>query len=125
MGGLSKRGGSRPNDLPDCLLVAVAAREQSLAKKAPRKASRKSKAKKAPDGGAEPLASTSEEAAGSSDEELVPEGHLVCALTGEHRTASPSEETLQSFIEQLHREYGAKSVGNALSGRDLTMVAEL
>ncbi|MEO7033729.1 MAG: N-6 DNA methylase [Polyangiaceae bacterium] len=34
------------------------------------------------------------------------EGTLVCALTGEHKTATPQEETLQSFIEQLHREYG-------------------
>src|SRR5215213_5924169 len=43
---------------------------------------------------------------GESDEaELVPEGKLVCALTGEYRTATPQEETLQSFIEQLHREY--------------------
>jgi type I restriction enzyme M protein len=39
------------------------------------------------------------------ESELVPEGKLVCALTGEHRTATPQEETLQSFIEQLHREY--------------------
>lgn len=39
------------------------------------------------------------------EQELVPEGKLVCALTGEHRTATPQEETLQSFIEQLHREY--------------------
>ena len=39
-------------------------------------------------------------------EDLVPEGKLVCALTGEFKTASPQEETLQSFIEQLHREYG-------------------
>lgn len=43
---------------------------------------------------------------GEEDEsELVPEGKLVCVLTGEHRTATPQEETLQSFIEQLHREY--------------------
>ena len=39
-------------------------------------------------------------------EDLVPEGKLVCVLTGEYKTASPQEETLQSFIEQLHREYG-------------------
>jgi type I restriction enzyme M protein len=39
-------------------------------------------------------------------EDLVPEGKLVCVLTGEFKTASPQEETLQSFIEQLHREYG-------------------
>ena len=39
------------------------------------------------------------------DSDLVLEGTLVCALTGEHKTSSPQEETLQSFIEQLHREY--------------------
>ncbi len=39
-------------------------------------------------------------------DDVVLEGTLVCALTGERRTASPQEETLQSFIEQLHREYG-------------------
>jgi type I restriction enzyme M protein len=41
-------------------------------------------------------------------EDVVLEGTLVCALTGEHKTASPQEETLQSFIEQLHREYGVE-----------------
>ncbi|MCU0647281.1 MAG: SAM-dependent methyltransferase [Gemmatimonadaceae bacterium] len=41
----------------------------------------------------------------ATEQELIPEGKLVCALTGEHRTATPQEETLQSFIEQLHREY--------------------
>ena len=41
----------------------------------------------------------------ASDEEVVLEGSLVCALTQEHRTATEQEETLQSFIEQLHREY--------------------
>jgi type I restriction enzyme M protein len=40
------------------------------------------------------------------DDELLPEGKLVCALTGEQRTATVQEETLQSFVEQLHREYG-------------------
>lgn len=39
-------------------------------------------------------------------EAVVLEGTLVCALTSEHKTATPQEETLQSFIEQLHREYG-------------------
>jgi type I restriction enzyme M protein len=42
---------------------------------------------------------------GGDDEEVVLEGTLVCALTQEHRTATPQEELLQSFIEQLHREY--------------------
>src|SRR5688572_19519070 len=40
------------------------------------------------------------------EEDVVQDGTLVCALTGEHKTASPQEETLQSFIEQLHGEYG-------------------
>jgi type I restriction enzyme M protein len=39
------------------------------------------------------------------DADLVPEGKLVCALTGDQRTATPQEEMLQSFVEQLHREY--------------------
>jgi type I restriction enzyme M protein len=43
--------------------------------------------------------------ADNDEEEVVLEGTLVCALTGQHKTASPQEETLQSFIEQLHREY--------------------
>jgi type I restriction enzyme M protein len=38
-------------------------------------------------------------------DELVLEGTLVCALTGEHKAATEQEQTLQSFIEQLHREY--------------------
>jgi type I restriction enzyme M protein len=41
-------------------------------------------------------------------EDVVLEGTIVCALTDEHKTASPQEETLQSFIEQLHREYGVE-----------------
>src|SRR5688572_5478288 len=41
-----------------------------------------------------------------SDEDLIPEGKLVCAITGEQRVATPQEETFQSFAEQLHREYG-------------------
>lgn len=44
----------------------------------------------------------------NTDEEVVLEGTLVCALTEEHRAATPQEETLQSFIEQLHREYGVE-----------------
>ena len=46
------------------------------------------------------------EAIDGEPEELLPEGKLVCALTGDQRVATPQEETLQSFIEQLHREYG-------------------
>src|SRR6266511_2468841 len=41
-------------------------------------------------------------------EDVVLEGTLVCALTGEHKLATPQEETLQSFIEQLHREYAVE-----------------
>src|SRR5262249_31373358 len=43
-----------------------------------------------------------------SGDEVVLEGTLVCALTGEHKPTTPQEETLQSFIEQLHREYGVE-----------------
>ena len=42
----------------------------------------------------------------TENEEPLPEGKLVCVLTGEQKVATPQEETLQSFIEQLHREYG-------------------
>jgi type I restriction enzyme M protein len=49
-------------------------------------------------------------------EEVILEGSLVCALTGEHKVATPQEETLQSFIEQLHREY---SVDLADMARDV------
>lgn len=42
----------------------------------------------------------------TEEKDLVPEGKLVCVLTGEQRVANPQEETLQSFVEQLHREYG-------------------
>ncbi|WP_143273031.1 restriction endonuclease subunit M [Bradyrhizobium canariense] len=40
------------------------------------------------------------------DGDIVPEGMLVCALTGDHKPATAQEETLQSLIEQLHGEYG-------------------
>jgi type I restriction enzyme M protein len=56
------------------------------------------------------------EAIEAETEDLLPEGKLVCALTGEQRVATPQEETLQSFIEQLHREYG---VGLEDMGRDV------
>jgi type I restriction enzyme M protein len=63
---------------------------------------------------------TAEAATGDVDvedaEEIVLEGTLVCALTGEHKTATPQEETLQSFIEQLHREY---SIDLGDMGRDV------
>jgi type I restriction enzyme M protein len=53
-----------------------------------------------------PMIADDEELEEGAAEELVPEGKLVCALTGEYKAASPQEETLQSLIEQLHREYG-------------------
>src|SRR5271165_1625937 len=46
------------------------------------------------------------EGSDTDTEELLPEGKLVCVLTGEQKSATAQEETLQSFIEQLHREYG-------------------
>ena len=45
---------------------------------------------------------------GELSDDIVLEGTLVCALTGYHKPATPQEETLQSFIEQLHREYGVE-----------------
>jgi hypothetical protein len=68
----------------------------------------KAKAKKQPPIQADPNgleAADTAESDGRSDEDLLPEGKLVCALTGEQLTANAQEETLQSFIEQLHREY--------------------
>jgi type I restriction enzyme M protein len=46
------------------------------------------------------------EALDGETEDLLPEGKLVCALTGQQRLATAQEETTQSFIEQLHRENG-------------------
>lgn len=37
--------------------------------------------------------------------ELIPQDTLVCALTGGLKPDKPEERVLQSFIEQLHREY--------------------
>src|SRR5690606_27180933 len=37
--------------------------------------------------------------------EPLPQDTLVCALTGEFKPDKPEERTLQSLIEQLHREY--------------------
>jgi hypothetical protein len=50
-----------------------------------------------------------EDAGGDEEvvEEVVEEGKIICALTGERRTASDQERTLQATIEQLHREYGS------------------
>lgn len=59
-------------------------------------------------GGAEPAdeLEPAVEGAAGDDDNVVLEGTLVCALTGDHKAATPQEETLQSFIEQLHQEYG-------------------
>ena len=38
-------------------------------------------------------------------EEVQPEGTIVCALTGSQKKDTSDEQTLQSMIEQLHREY--------------------
>lgn len=43
-----------------------------------------------------------------SDEELVPEGMIICSLTGGHKKDTADEQTLQSLINQLHREYGVE-----------------
>lgn len=43
-----------------------------------------------------------------AEEEALPEGTLVCALTSEQKVSTPQEETLQSLIEQLHGEYGVE-----------------
>jgi type I restriction enzyme M protein len=37
--------------------------------------------------------------------EPIPQDTLVCALTGEFKIDRPEERVLQSFVEQLHREY--------------------
>ena len=45
---------------------------------------------------------------GDGDEggdEPIPQDTLVCALTGEFKPDKPEERVLQSFVEQLHREY--------------------
>lgn len=60
--------------------------------------------------------------AGGDGDDVVLEGKLVCALTGEHRTSTPQEELLQSFIEQLHREY---SVALADMERDVRIQTEI
>ncbi len=70
--------------------------------------SRSKKSASAPVADAEVIPSTDldpSEPAGEDGEELVQEGQLVCRLTNQHFTATEAEETLQAFIEQLHREY--------------------
>jgi type I restriction enzyme M protein len=39
------------------------------------------------------------------DSDPIPQDTLVCALTAEFKPDKPEERVLQSFIEQLHREY--------------------
>lgn len=39
------------------------------------------------------------------DEDVLPESTIICALTGEPRKDTPEEQTIQSVIEQLLREY--------------------
>ncbi|NLS90944.1 MAG: N-6 DNA methylase [Planctomycetaceae bacterium] len=68
----------------------------------------KSRKKQASERDLDTVLNEAEETQNGDDEDLVPEGKLVCALTGEHKTVSPQEETLQSFIEQLHREYAVE-----------------
>lgn len=69
-----------------------------------------------------PPEATSDELADSEGEELVEEGKLICKLTGEQRTETEQEKTLQSFIEQLHREYGIPLEDMA---RDVRVVCEV
>jgi type I restriction enzyme M protein len=45
---------------------------------------------------------------GGGDDEMVLEGTIICALTGETRKDTPTEQTLQSLIEQLLREYAVE-----------------
>lgn len=66
---------------------------------------------------ADPLSEDTTEAEGEV-EEIVPEGTIICALTGERRTDNEQEQTIQSFIEQLHREYSVELVDMA---RDVTV----
>jgi type I restriction enzyme M protein len=42
---------------------------------------------------------------GEEDSDPIPQDTLICALTGEFKPDKPEERVLQSFIEQLHREY--------------------
>lgn len=61
------------------------------------------------------------EGGGGDDEELVPQGKLRCALTNELVNDTPEEQLLQSFVEQLEREYG---VDPADMHRDFPVSAE-
>ncbi|MGK4008384.1 N-6 DNA methylase [Sorangium sp. So ce1036] len=56
--------------------------------------------------------------ADDASEDVVPQGQIVCALTGELFNDTPEEQTLQSFIDQLEREYGVDPKDMA---RDVTV----
>lgn len=56
---------------------------------------------------ADGVADTGESSAGS-DEDVVPQGQLRCYLTNALVTDTPEEQLLQSFIDQLEREYGVE-----------------
>jgi len=66
--------------------------------------------RKATEAGQDELTSADAEVQDSPDgngrDDLVPEGKLVCALTGEFKKDTDQERTVQQLIEQLHREYG-------------------
>lgn len=57
------------------------------------------------DVGAEDAAESDDELLDEDGAEPIPQDTLVCALTGEFKPDKPEERTLQSLIEQLHREY--------------------
>lgn len=57
------------------------------------------------DVGAEGATESDDELLDEDGGEPIPQDTLVCALTGEFKPDKPEERTLQSLIEQLHREY--------------------
>jgi hypothetical protein len=59
------------------------------------------------------------------DDEAIPEGTLVCALTDEQRVSTPQEETLESLIEQLHGEYGVEVTDMGHDRGECTMADHL
>ena len=58
----------------------------------------------------------------NEDDEVVLDGFLVCDLTNEHKKDTPEEVTLQSLIEQFHREYG---VAHEDMERDVRVTCEI
>ena len=83
---------------------------------------RKAAAEKQESGGDSGGASEENEQLESDGEELVEEGKLICALTQEQRPETDQEKTLQSFIEQLHLEYG---IPLELMARDVRVICEV